>query len=56
VDTQYLEIYYQEEVDEKGNQKYDIIDGQQRIRAVLDYVHNKFSINESESDNGVAVH
>ena len=44
------EIYCQEEVDDKGKQKYFIIDGQQRIRSILDFLNNKFSISEKESE------
>lgn len=43
------EIYMQETADESGNVKYIIIDGQQRIRSVLEFVDGKFSIDEKES-------
>lgn len=43
------EIYMQESADENGNAKYIIIDGQQRIRSVLDFIAGEFSIDEKES-------
>lgn len=43
------EIYMQETADEMGNAKYIIIDGQQRIRSVLDFIDGKFSMDEKES-------
>lgn len=43
------EIYIQETVDEKGNTKYIIVDGQQRIRSVLEYLEGKFSIDSKDS-------
>lgn len=45
------EIYMQETVDENGKSKYIIVDGQQRTRAVLDFLEGRFSISDSESDN-----
>lgn len=45
------EIYYQEEVDAKGKQKYFIIDGQQRLRSVLEFLKNKYSISVRESES-----
>ena len=43
------EIYMQEYVDESGNEKHIIIDGQQRIRACLEFVEGKFEIKADES-------
>ena len=43
------EIYMQETADELGNVRYIIIDGQQRIRSVLDFIDGKFSMDEKES-------
>lgn len=43
------EIYMQETTDELGNVKYIIVDGQQRIRSVLDFIDGKFSMDEKES-------
>lgn len=43
------EIYMQEFVDENGNELHIIIDGQQRIRACLEYLEGKYEINEEES-------
>ena len=43
------EIYMQETADEMGNVKYIIVDGQQRIRSVLDFIDGKFSMDEKES-------
>lgn len=43
------EIYMQETADELGNVKYIIVDGQQRIRSVLDFIDGKFSMDEKES-------
>lgn len=43
------EIYMQEFVDEAGNEKHIIIDGQQRTRACLEFIEGGFSIKEEES-------
>ena len=43
------EIYMQETADEFGHAKYIIIDGQQRIRAVLDFLEEVFHLDEKES-------
>ena len=42
------EIYMQETADEHGHAKYIIIDGQQRIRSILEFMEGKFSIDEKE--------
>jgi uncharacterized protein with ParB-like and HNH nuclease domain len=43
------EIYMQEFVDESGNEQHIIIDGQQRIRACLEFIEGRFEIKEEES-------
>lgn len=43
------EIYMQESVNEKGETKYIIVDGQQRIRAVLDFIYGKFAMDAKDS-------
>lgn len=43
------EIYMQETVDDKGKVKYIIVDGQQRTRAVLEYLEGRFCIDAKES-------
>lgn len=44
------EIYIQEKVTENGDAAYVIVDGQQRIRAVLEFLEGKYEISEGESD------
>lgn len=43
------EIYMQEFVDEGGNEQHIIIDGQQRIRACLEFVEGRYEIKADES-------
>ena len=43
------EIYMQEFVDEAGKERHILIDGQQRIRACLEFVEGKFEIKSDES-------
>lgn len=43
------EIYMQEYVDDAGNEQHIVIDGQQRIRACLEFVEGRFDIKEEES-------
>ena len=43
------EIYMKEKVDVNGDDKYIIVDGQQRIRACLEYVDNEYHINKLDS-------
>ena len=43
------EIYMQETVDENGKAKYIIVDGQQRIRSVLDFISGLFCLDETDS-------
>lgn len=45
------EIYMQETIDGNGNSKYIIVDGQQRIRAVLEFIEGDFSMDEKDSPN-----
>jgi hypothetical protein len=43
------EIYMQEIVSDKGEVKYILVDGQQRIRAILEFVNNHFAIDPKDS-------
>lgn len=43
------EIYMQESIDEDGTTRYIVVDGQQRLTAVLDFMANSFSIDEKQS-------
>lgn len=43
------EIYMQEIVSDKGEVKYILVDGQQRIRAILEFVNNEFAIDSKDS-------
>lgn len=43
------EIYMQESVDSNGLQHYIIVDGQQRIRSVLEFIQDGFNLDEKES-------
>ncbi|WP_396637869.1 DUF262 domain-containing protein [Maribacter sp. R77961] len=43
------EIYMQEAVDEKGKAKYIIVDGQQRIRAILEFLSGEFCMDSKDS-------
>ena len=43
------EIYMQETVDSNGVQRYIIVDGQQRIRSVLEFIRGDYNIDEKES-------
>lgn len=43
------EIYMQEDVDENGHSRFIIVDGQQRLRAVLEFLDNKFKMNQEDS-------
>ncbi len=45
------EIYMQEVIEDSGKAKYIIVDGQQRIRAVLEYLEALFSMDEKDSPN-----
>lgn len=43
------ELYIQDVVDEDGNSNYIIVDGQQRMRSVLDFLDDKFGMNKEDS-------
>jgi hypothetical protein len=43
------ELYLQDLVDENGNKKYIVVDGQQRVTACLDFVNGKFTIDANDS-------
>lgn len=43
------EIYIQEEIDENGNSNYIIVDGQQRMRAVLEFLDDRYPLNKEDS-------
>jgi hypothetical protein len=43
------ELYMQEAVDEEGNEEHIVIDGQQRIRACLEFIEGNFFIREQDS-------
>src|SRR5437588_12971208 len=40
------ELYMQDVTDAEGNQRYILVDGQQRIRAVLDYLAGEFELQD----------
>lgn len=43
------ELYMQELTDAEGRQRFIIVDGQQRIKSVLDFVNNEFELSEEGS-------
>lgn len=43
------ELYMQEFIDDQGNERHVVIDGQQRIRACLEFIEGQFALNEEES-------
>lgn len=43
------EIYMQVKTDKTGNTIYDVVDGQQRIRAILEFISGEYAINEEDS-------
>lgn len=43
------EIYIQENISEDGQSKYIIVDGQQRMRAVLEFIDDKFPLDKVDS-------
>ncbi len=43
------ELYMQDLVDEKGDQKHIVVDGQQRITACLEFINNQFEVNGKDS-------
>ena len=44
------EIYLQTTEDEDGNDRHIVVDGQQRIRACLEFLAGNFALTESEAD------
>src|SRR5581483_6338116 len=42
------EIYMQVKTDIKGNAKYEIVDGQQRLRAIFEYIDGEYAVLEDE--------
>ena len=42
------ELYMQEAVDAKGRERYTVVDGQQRVRACLDFIEGGFSLLEPD--------
>jgi len=44
------EIYIQEKISADGRTKYILVDGQQRIRSVLEYIAGMYEISEGESE------
>jgi len=45
------EIYMQETVNENGEARYVVVDGQQRLRAVLEFMEGRFSLDAKDSPN-----
>lgn len=43
------EIYMQEEVSSKGIAKYTVVDGQQRMRSVLEFLEDRFELDPTDS-------
>jgi hypothetical protein len=43
------ELYMQDLIDSSGNEKHFVVDGQQRIRACMEYVEGKFELDGDES-------
>lgn len=43
------EIYMQETISSKGDSKYIVVDGQQRIRSVLEFIDGKFVMDSKDS-------
>ena len=43
------ELYMQDSVDDQGRAKYTVVDGQQRLRAVLEFLEGRFSIDGRDS-------
>lgn len=42
------EVYMQVKMDSKGNMKYVVVDGQQRMRAILEFIEGEYSLLEEE--------
>jgi uncharacterized protein with ParB-like and HNH nuclease domain len=47
------ELYMQDITDSAGNQKYVLVDGQQRIRAILDFLFGEFQIDDDSQWAGL---
>ena len=45
------EIYIQVKTDKEGNTKYIVVDGQQRIRSILEFIDGEYNILEEESQD-----
>jgi hypothetical protein len=45
------ELYVQETVDENGAERHTIVDGQQRVRACLEFLEGKFALTAAEVPN-----
>jgi uncharacterized protein with ParB-like and HNH nuclease domain len=44
------EIYLQIKTDREGNTLYEAVDGQQRLRSILEFIDGKYAILEDESE------
>lgn len=42
------EIYMQVKIDDKGDRKYEVVDGQQRIRAIFEFIDGEYAILDDE--------
>jgi hypothetical protein len=43
------ELYLQDEVDDRGREKHIVVDGQQRVRACLEFLEGKFAMDGTDS-------
>lgn len=43
------ELYMQQEVDDRGKEKHIVVDGQQRVRACLEFLEGKFAMDGEDS-------
>lgn len=43
------ELYMQESVDPNGDERYTVVDGQQRLRAFIEYIDGKFALDPVDS-------
>jgi 5-methylcytosine-specific restriction endonuclease McrA len=43
------EVYVQVKTDHEGNTRFVVVDGQQRIRAILEYIEGEYALDEEES-------
>jgi uncharacterized protein with ParB-like and HNH nuclease domain len=50
------EIYMQEFIDEQGHERHVVIDGQQRIRACLEFIEGQFSLKEEDSPSWASMY